>query len=166
MDRAALKNALEVRILFLDHRIVELVNGAPVDLKVRGGTTTYMLRRLLKDDVPSEILGAPKRGFGIPLKDWLRGELKDFARDLLLSPRKTRVSLIDDFSVVGPARQATEVERHLPWSPTGIWTLLVFEEWCRIEAFDRFLGETCPAYVPPHHGTSPIDVVGARPPVR
>jgi asparagine synthase (glutamine-hydrolysing) len=128
VDRAALKNGLEVRIPFLDHRLVELVNSMPVDLKLRGGVRKYILRRLLRDDVPAEILAAPKRGFGMPLKHWLRGELHDFARDLLLSS--------DSRSAAYFERSA--VERLLASHDRGgrdlserIWTLLVLEQWCR-----------------------------------
>nr|AHN98031.1 asparagine synthase [uncultured bacterium lac193] len=131
VDRAALKNGLEVRIPFLDHRLVELVNSMPLDLKLRGGVTKYILRRLLRDDLPPEILTAPKRGFGMPLKHWLRGELRDFARDLLLSPDSRSAAYFERPAV---ERLLASHDRRGRDMSERIWTLLVFEQWCRAAA--------------------------------
>jgi asparagine synthase (glutamine-hydrolysing) len=128
VDRAALKSALEVRVPFLDHRLVELVNSMPAELKLHGNTSKYILRRVLQDIVPPEVLSGPKRGFGIPIRHWFRGQLEPFARDLLLSSGSRSARFL----------RRTAVRRLLDSHRRGgrdlsdrIWTLLVLEEWCR-----------------------------------
>ena len=123
-----MKSSLEVRIPFLDHRLIELVNAMPPTMKIRGSEQKYVLRRALRDIVPAEILAGSKRGFGIPVKYWFRGELKPFARDLLLSSS----------SRIGQFMRPGAVERLLANHERGgrdlsdrIWALLVLEQWCR-----------------------------------
>jgi asparagine synthase (glutamine-hydrolysing) len=128
VDRAAMKSALEVRIPFLDHRVVELVNAMPADLKIRGGTQKYILRRLLRHIVPPEILAGRKRGFGIPIKHWFRGELRAFARERLLSPSSRNRRFLRPAAVEGLLASHDRGGRDLS---DRIWTLLVLEEWCR-----------------------------------
>jgi asparagine synthase (glutamine-hydrolysing) len=129
VDRAAMRCALEVRIPFLDYRVVELANAMPATMKVCGATQKYVLRRLLRDVVPVEVLAGPKRGFGIPIRHWFRGELKRYARDRLLGTS----SRSREYILPGA------VERLLGAHERGgrdlserIWTLLVLEEWCRV----------------------------------
>lgn len=131
VDRAAMKNSLEVRIPYLDHRIVELVNAMPPQLKVRGKTQKYVLRQLLTGVVPDEVLAGPKRGFGIPIKHWFRGRLKSVARDLLLSPSSRCHRYVNPAFVQRLLDAHDRGRRDLS---ERIWTLLVLEEWCR--AFD------------------------------
>ncbi len=128
VDRAAMKNALEVRVPFLDHRVVQLANSLPSHLKIRGTTQKYILRKLAADLLPAAILSGEKRGFGIPIKHWFRSELKHAARDLLLSSA----------SHVGDFVQRSAMERLLSAHERGgrdfsdrIWSLVVLEQWLR-----------------------------------
>ncbi|MEK7765362.1 MAG: asparagine synthase C-terminal domain-containing protein, partial [bacterium] len=81
MDIASMANSLEARSPFLDHRLMELAAQIPADLKLRGTTTKYILKKALKPLLPDEILTRGKRGFGIPVDRWFRGELGPLLRD-------------------------------------------------------------------------------------
>jgi asparagine synthase (glutamine-hydrolysing) len=128
VDRAALKNALEVRIPFLDRRIVDLVNSIPVHFKLRKGTTKYILRNVLADLVPPEVLHGPKRGFGIPIKHWFRSKLGDFFT--------RHAPLLDEqeLAIPKPAAVHSVLDAHRKGGrdlSDRIWALLVLEECCR-----------------------------------
>ncbi|WP_243361543.1 asparagine synthase (glutamine-hydrolyzing) [Fundidesulfovibrio terrae] len=79
VDRASMAVALEARVPFLDHRVVEFAWSLPLRNKLRGGIHKYVLRNLLYRHVPKDIVDRPKKGFTIPLAAWLRGALRDWA---------------------------------------------------------------------------------------
>jgi asparagine synthase (glutamine-hydrolysing) len=76
-DRASMLNSLEVRVPFLDPDLVAMAYNLPASSKLRGTTSKYILRKLLKEKFPSAITSRPKKGFGIPVSKWLQHELKD-----------------------------------------------------------------------------------------
>jgi asparagine synthase (glutamine-hydrolysing) len=76
-DRTSMLFGLEVRVPFLDHRLVETALGVPGNEKLRFGRTKILLRRIAQDLLPSEVLSGPKRGFSVPMAEWLRGPLSD-----------------------------------------------------------------------------------------
>lgn len=129
VDRASMKNSLEVRVPFLDHTVVEWVNAMPTELKIRGRQRKRILKRMLAGDIPKEILERGKRGFGIPIRHWFRGNLDDFARDLLLSPQARSRQFFRPESVeqllTGHRRGLRDLSRRL-------WAALWFEQWCRV----------------------------------
>jgi asparagine synthase (glutamine-hydrolysing) len=125
-DRMSMANSLEARAPFLDRALMEYAADLPDDYKLHGGTTKAILRQAFDDLVPEEVKQAPKRGFGVPLDGWFRGELRDAVRDLLLSP-SARMR-----GYVSPAYVQRLVDDHLSGSANHghrLWTLLTFERW-------------------------------------
>jgi asparagine synthase (glutamine-hydrolysing) len=90
VDRATMAVGLEAREPLLDHRLVEFTFGWPPDFLVRRGVTKPILRHLLSRDLPSELIGGPKRGFAVPLHAWLCGPLRGWADDLLSDAKLKR----------------------------------------------------------------------------
>ena len=77
MDIATMANSLEGRSPFLCKELLEYAPGLRDDFKIKGKTTKYLLRELAKKYLPAELIGQPKRGFEVPLRDWVDNELKD-----------------------------------------------------------------------------------------
>jgi asparagine synthase (glutamine-hydrolysing) len=127
VDRASMAVSLEVRPPFLDHRVVEFAFKLPRRFRIRHGETKWLLRRVLERYVPRLLFERPKMGFGVPLADWLRGPLRDWADDLL-DPSQ----LGDGYVNVGAVR--TMWKEHLGGEYNraySLWTVLMFEAWRR-----------------------------------
>jgi len=86
VDIATMMNSLEGRSPFLDHVLVEFAASIPANLKLRGTTTKYILKKALSRLLPSGILHRRKMGFGVPIKKWFRGELSGMLGEVLLDP--------------------------------------------------------------------------------
>ena len=127
-DRCSMAHALEARSPFLDRALMEYVFALPDEMKLRGGTTKYLLRRAFADLVPSEILQRGKMGFGVPLQAWFSADLRDHLHDTLLAPdAKLR-------HYVNPRYVSQLYEEHLAAHEdhsARLWTLLTFELWLR-----------------------------------
>jgi asparagine synthase (glutamine-hydrolysing) len=83
-DKMTMANSLELRVPFLDHKILEFAATLPTNFKVRRFTTKYVAKRALRDSVPKQILERRKAGFPVPYEHWLRTEMRDWVHDLLL----------------------------------------------------------------------------------
>jgi asparagine synthase (glutamine-hydrolysing) len=125
-DRMSMANSLEARAPFLDRALIEYVAALPDHYKLDGQTTKVILREAFADMVPEAVKRAGKKGFGVPLDAWFRGDLGSYLRDTLLVPSahlRSYVSqdyvrrLLDDHS----AHRANHGHR--------LWTLLTFERW-------------------------------------
>jgi asparagine synthase (glutamine-hydrolysing) len=128
MDIATMASSLEARSPLLDHELMEFAASLPPELKVRGRERKVVLRSALRGWVPDAILDAPKRGFRLPLGDWLRGELRSLARDVLLDEQTTgRGWFREEYVRELLDRHDASVQDH----SQGIWTLLMFELWHR-----------------------------------
>jgi asparagine synthase (glutamine-hydrolysing) len=127
VDRASMAFALEVRPPLLDHRLAEFAFRLPRRLRVRGGETKWLLRRVLDRYVPRELVERPKMGFGIPLADWLRGPLRGWAEDLL-DPARLGGGFIDADAAGKLWREHLSGRRNWAYA---LWNVLMFEAWRR-----------------------------------
>ena len=87
VDKMSMSCGLEVRPPFLDHRVVELCYSLPTSLKLRGLTTKWLLKDIMRERLPPGIANRAKQGFSIPMKNWIRGEMLELTRDEVFSSR-------------------------------------------------------------------------------
>jgi asparagine synthase (glutamine-hydrolysing) len=126
IDIATMANSLEARSPFLDHKLMEFSATIPWQLKLKGGNTKYILRKALAKLLPPQILQRKKAGFAVPISDWLRHELRDFALQTLLDKRCTHRGYFN------PDGIKQLLEEHLSSRYDHgfrLWTLLNLELW-------------------------------------
>ena len=128
VDIATMAVSLEARSPFLDQHVIEFANSLPEKFKVRGTTTKYLLKRMLKPILPAEILNRRKMGFGVPIGHWFRGKLEPFLRETLLSDKALNRGLFKPDAVKQLVELHTRGERD---SAHKLWTLLMLELWFR-----------------------------------
>jgi asparagine synthase (glutamine-hydrolysing) len=131
VDIATMAVSLEARSPFLDHHLIEFAASLPENLKLRGLTTKYLLKRMLKKLLPAENLDRKKMGFGVPIGHWFRGKLQPFLRETVLSEKALRRGLFRPEAVKQLVELHTRGERD---NSHQLWTLLMLELW-----FQRFI---------------------------
>jgi asparagine synthase (glutamine-hydrolysing) len=125
-DRMSMANSLEARAPFLDRALMEYVAALPDDYKIQGRTTKAILREAFDDLVPDAVKRSPKKGFGVPLDAWFRGELRGLLHDQLLSPSARLRGYVSQDYV---RRLVTEHAAGRANHGHRLWTLLTFERW-------------------------------------
>lgn len=126
VDRAAMANSLETRCPILNHKVVEFAFSLPKNYKLRNGSSKWLLRQVLYKYVPKHLIERPKAGFGVPLHDWLRDGLKEWADDLL---SENKLNAHDYFNVA-PIRK--KWQEHLSGKANNayyLWDVLMFQQW-------------------------------------
>ncbi len=126
VDRAAMAVSLETRAPFLDRDVMEFAWTLPMSMKLRDGRGKWLLRQLLDRHVPRTLVERPKMGFGIPLDDWLRGPLREWAEALLDEGRLRR----EGFLSPEPIRRAWRLHQRGEASfGYRLWSVLMFQAW-------------------------------------
>jgi asparagine synthase (glutamine-hydrolysing) len=130
VDRAAMGVSLESRVPMLDHRLVEFAWRLPLDMKIRNGQGKWALRQMLYRHVPQDLIDRPKAGFGLPVGDWLRGPLREWAELLLGEDRLVN----EGFFNPEPIRKSWEEHLSGRYNKAyHLWDVLMFQSWLEQE---------------------------------
>lgn len=126
VDWMSMKNSLEVRVPFLDHRVVELAFGMPGSMKLHRGKTKYILKETFRSLLPESLYHRPKAGFEVPISQWLRTDLK-FLVDQYLSEERIRDQGLFEYDVIaGLVDSHRRMKTDTSWM---LWNLIVFQYW-------------------------------------
>jgi asparagine synthase (glutamine-hydrolysing) len=131
VDIATMAVSLEARSPFLDHKVIEFAASLPENLKLRGLTTKYLLKKVLRRLLPSENLDRRKMGFGVPIGHWFRGKLEPFLRETILSEKALKRGLFKPEAIKRLVELHVRRERDYSHQ---LWTLMMLELW-----FERFI---------------------------
>jgi asparagine synthase (glutamine-hydrolysing) len=130
VDRASMYSSLEVRAPFLDTKVVEFLSCLPKEFKIQGNNGKRILKDLMRNKIPNDIIDRPKKGFGIPVSMWLRNELHDLMQDMLSERR------IKNQGIFNPDFVKSLVNNHLSKKQNNrklLWNILILQLW-----FDRY----------------------------
>jgi len=131
VDIASMANSLEARSPFLDHKVIEFAASLPENLKMNRFETKSLLKKVAAKLVPREVIYRRKMGFGVPIGNWFRGEMKNFVREILLAEKFLKRGIIKSGMIEKYVREHTAGERDHAFQ---IWTLLMLELW-----FQKFI---------------------------
>jgi asparagine synthase (glutamine-hydrolysing) len=127
-DKITMANSIELRVPFLDHKVMEFAASLPTNFKVHGFTTKYLAKKALSHRVPQEIINRKKAGFPVPYESWLRTDLNSWLRDLLFSQRAMERGYFDRRGVENLFSKNSETGAY----SKEIFCLAVLELWHRI----------------------------------
>lgn len=126
VDRAAMANSLETRVPLLSKDILDFALTLPVGVKLRGNSGKWILKQVLSKYLPNEMFTRPKQGFGVPIKDWLKGPLKEWCNDLLSEDLIKSHGLLDYTAI----KKLKEEHFSGKYNREGqLWTILMFQNW-------------------------------------
>jgi asparagine synthase (glutamine-hydrolysing) len=126
-DQMSMAASLESRVPFLDHQLVEFANHLPVEMKLRGWTTKYVLRQAMRNVLPKEILRRKKMGFPVPVGSWLRGRFRHVLDEYVLSERTADRGIFNHEYLCELVARHESGENHAE----RLWMLVNFEIWQR-----------------------------------
>ena len=130
IDRASMACSLELRTPYLDHRLVEFAAGLPANLKVRRFRLKYVLKKAVESWLPDKVVYRQKRGFSVPIANWMRRQLRPLLEETLSEEKLKRDGLFDPTFV---RNMLNEHWAHRADNRKALWTLLCFQLW-----YDRF----------------------------
>ena len=126
VDRTSMAASLEARAPLLDWQVAEFAWSLPLDMKLRDGITKYLPKQVLRRYLPDAMVFRGKRGFGAPVTQWLRGDLRDWAGDLLDPRRLRQDGVLEEAAVSALWQRFGQGERK--WH-THLWNVLMFQAW-------------------------------------
>jgi asparagine synthase (glutamine-hydrolysing) len=126
VDRASMSNGLEVRVPFLDRKIIEFASRIPLSMKINNGESKWILRQVLSKYVPMELIDRPKSGFSIPVGDWMKNSMLEWSEDLLSPERIISDGYFDNKKVQKIWKE--HVNNKKDWS-ASLWSILMFNSW-------------------------------------
>jgi asparagine synthase (glutamine-hydrolysing) len=126
VDRASMAVSLETRAPFLDRDVMEFAWRLPMSMRIRDGKGKWILRQLLDRHVPRALIERPKMGFGIPLDQWLRGSLREWAGDLLSEERLRREGYLRPEAITRTWQAHLRGEGSFGYR---LWSVLMFQAW-------------------------------------
>jgi asparagine synthase (glutamine-hydrolysing) len=126
VDRTSMAVSLEARVPLLDHRVVELSWRLPHAMKVRHGQGKWALKNILYRYVPQDIIDRPKMGFGVPVGDWIKAPLRDWAENLLSEETLNKHGLVNTAEVRRRWQEHLHSQRN--WQ-AGLWNILMLQSW-------------------------------------
>jgi len=127
VDRASMANSLEVRCPLLDHKLMELIARMPSSLKLRNGQGKYIFKKALERVLPAAVLTRKKKGFAVPVAEWFRGELKEFAYEALIQRQD---EVLNTGFLTRCWNQHQRGQRD--WSAL-LWCVLMFKSWREVD---------------------------------
>ncbi|MFA6302812.1 MAG: asparagine synthase (glutamine-hydrolyzing) [Legionella sp.] len=128
VDRASMGVSLETRLPFLDHRIIEFAWSLPAHRKLHNNISKWPLKQLLYRHVPAQLVNRSKMGFAIPLNNWLRGPLKEWAHDLLNEKDLMEQGLLDANTIQAMWQAHLSGQNRFS---SLLWTILMFQAWSK-----------------------------------
>ncbi|MBH30616.1 MAG: asparagine synthase (glutamine-hydrolyzing) [Candidatus Marinimicrobia bacterium] len=126
VDRAAMSVSLETRVPFLDHQLMEFIMSLPLQMKIRNGSSKWILRRVLYRYIPEELIERPKMGFTAPVGEWIKGPIKEWAEELIHNKRIEKEPYFNSQVVFEMWKQ------HLSGKfnhTHQLWNILMFQAW-------------------------------------
>ena len=130
VDRASMMNSLEVRVPFLDHKVVELASKIPVEYKINQYQKKIILKDAMKKYIPKSIIEHPKQGFAVPISNWFKDDLFEFINDELLS---NSAEIFNFFNKREIYRLIASHKKNYQNNSEKIWSLLFLEQWLKLE---------------------------------